>query len=302
MSDPVGATLIDGTGAGATPVDIDLLINEHNLRWSRLLSLSGQGDLRSSLVTELSRYTGLPPEEVDRRMCRGQEDLVNHWKRLVTDPTSTDQLVAFYNADLTEAYELASWHAGGAGAFPLKYLAALDFATRHRLRTVLDFGSGIGSGTILFAQGGFSVTYADIATPLLDFVSYRLESRGLGARQINLLEASPEQEAYDLICAYDVLEHIPDQLAAIRRLRSYLRPGGWLIANLFPEGSLKDEVPLHISTACDVHQFITNTGLWADWSATSEFYPYRSDGIALHKTWWAPTLNLLRRLWYRVSS
>ncbi len=277
------------------------LESDHDRRWARLLSLPGRTDLRSSLISELSQYTSLSQEEVDRRMRRGSEDLAENWRRIVQDPTSGDQLVAFYNADFTEAFELAAWHAGDSGAYPLKYLAALDFAGRRRVRDVLDYGSGIGSGTILFAQSGFSVTYADIAAPLMDFVSCRLELRGLGARQIDLRVEEPPLRGFDLICAFDVLEHTRDQREVMKRLRSYLRPGGWIIANLFPEGSLKDEQPLHISTAGNIHEFVLDVGLWASWSATSEFYPYQSDGIALHNAWWAPVLNLLRKIWYRVS-
>ncbi len=302
MIERAGTILADNAASPPCGDPSHRFLSESIRRWTRLLCLPGESNLHTSLVHELSEYTGLPPAAVDERMRQGETDLADHWNRLVTDPTSVDQLVAFYNADLTEAYELASWHAGDKGAFPLKYLGALDFAARRRLRNVLDFGSGIGSGTIVFAHEGFSVTYADIATPLLDLTSFRLAQRGLNAHRINLLETTPERGTYDLICAFDVLEHIPNQRAAIQRLRSYLRPGGWLIANLFPEASIQQNIPLHVSNAGDIHRFMTTSGMWANWHATREFYPFRSDGIALQKTWWAPLLNRVRRWWYDVSA
>lgn len=266
-----------------------------------MLCLPGFDDLRASTVHELGQYAGVSADEVNRRMGSCHSDLADNWNRMVKDPTNNDQLLAFYNADLTEAYELAAWHAGDGGSYPLKYLAALDFAAKRGAKRILDFGSGVGSGTILFTKAGCQVDYADIATPLLDLVAYRLKVRGLDAKQINLKTQTPEVGKYDLICSYDVLEHVPDPAAELAKLRSYLRPGGWIIANLFPEGTEAEAVPLHISTIPDVHVFITTTGLWADWYATTELLPYRCDGIALHKTWWAPLLNQVRRLRYRFS-
>jgi SAM-dependent methyltransferase len=274
---------------------------EHAERWCRLLTLPGQSDLRSSLVAELSQFTRLSPRDVEARMHTALADFAANWQRLVTDPRSEAQLVAFYNADMTEAFELAAWHAGDCGAYPLKYLSVMDFAARRGLRHVLDFGSGIGSGTILFAQAGCEVTYADISRPLREFATFRLGLRGLEARPLDLQQSEPERGAYDLICAFDVLEHMPDQLATLARLRARLRPGGWLVANFFPDGSLTPDRPMHISTAGDVARFLTRTGLWADWAATAEFAPYRSDGLALRKTWWAPVANRLRRLRYALS-
>jgi hypothetical protein len=50
----------------------------------------------------------------------------------------------------------------------------LHFARQYGCQCYLDFGSGVGSGGILFARHGFEVTLADISSTLLGFSPWRL--------------------------------------------------------------------------------------------------------------------------------
>jgi SAM-dependent methyltransferase len=46
-----------------------------------------------------------------------------------------------------------------------------------------------------------------------------------------VLEALPD-ERFDLVCAFEVLEHVADDQAELRAWRDRLRPGGWLLLSV----------------------------------------------------------------------
>lgn len=43
-----------------------------------------------------------------------------------------------------------------------------------------------------------------------------------------LADAADPEHPYDLICGWMVLEHVSDPLAALKRLRGWVKPGGWI--------------------------------------------------------------------------
>ncbi|WP_158628916.1 class I SAM-dependent methyltransferase [Dyella choica] len=90
---------------------------------------------------------------------------------------------------------------------------------RHRYQSVLDFGAGIGSLAVLFkAMTG--------VTPLTLEVDG--EQRAMLSRRGFSPVASIDQLPGDIDMIYtsNVLEHIPDDIAALRELRDHLAPGG----------------------------------------------------------------------------
>lgn len=64
----------------------------------------------------------------------------------------------------------------------LAYVLGLDIAKSHHVQRCLDFGSGVGSGALLFIRADFEMTLADISATLLDFA--RCESAGGPSRLV----------------------------------------------------------------------------------------------------------------------
>ncbi len=57
--------------------------------------------------------------------------------------------------------------------------------------------------------------------------------RGLGEVEIGRLEELPwDDGTFDLMTCLDVIEHVPDDVAALIELRRVCRPGGWLLVTV----------------------------------------------------------------------
>lgn len=187
--------------------------------------------MRTAVLDDLSSYSGLPPEECVER-CRNWESWsVEEW--LAADRSGSDRLNNFYRTTESWAFDLM-WYAymqtEGYG-YPTSVLALRAIAAEGTGRAHLDFGSGAGVTSQLFARAGYETTLADVSTSLLDFARHRLSRRGEAARFIDLNEEKLETGRYDVITALDTLAHIPDLADVVAGLHGALRPGGWLITN-----------------------------------------------------------------------
>lgn len=197
--------------------------DNHHARWQAAMA-PRTGDIRHDLASEAAEYLGLPLAETLRRIERSATDFPEEWERMVTDPSDPEQVVRFYNESKTELFEQIAWHASD----PIHHrsLVCSDLASRLPGRDFLDYGSGIGSNALVFGLAGFRVTLADVADPLREFARWRCERRGIPVRTIDLKREALEASRYDVITCFDVLEHAPAPLEAVRHMRDALRIGG----------------------------------------------------------------------------
>jgi SAM-dependent methyltransferase len=109
--------------------------------------------------------------------------------------------------------------------------SALDGVPSFRPKRILDAGSGAGDHTIYLARRypDADILGVDLDSALVDRANESV--RRIGLRNIRFeaadLTAFESPADFDLIISIDVLEHIPDQPKALRRLAQALRPGGW---------------------------------------------------------------------------
>jgi 2-polyprenyl-3-methyl-5-hydroxy-6-metoxy-1,4-benzoquinol methylase len=233
--------------------------------WRRTVDPNGIG-MSLAIASEIASYTGESVGSVLERMARGKDDLSRLWVESQIDPADAARVAAFYRDQFVEAYELAEWHSGRMnGHTPLNYAHAGMLAKTKGLRRALDFGSGIGTGALCLDQMGCEVDCADVSNTLLAFVGHRFKQRGRPVRLLDVGQGEkPPVRSYDLITCFDVLEHIPDQQAELRKLQSYLRPGGYLVLNLMVD-SFPAERPMHVSAAPNWLGMIRRTSLVPDW-------------------------------------
>jgi len=192
-------------------------------RWRAALA-PRTGDIRLELASEAAEYLGLSVEDALRRIEQSATEFPAEWKRMVTDPSDPEQVIRFYNESQVELFEQIAWHASE----PIHHrsLVCADLVSARPGRDFLDYGSGIGSNALIFGLAGFRVTLADVADPLRNFARWRLERRGIQVQTIDLKHETLEPSRYDVITCFDVLEHVPAPLAAVRRIRDGLRVGG----------------------------------------------------------------------------
>jgi 2-polyprenyl-3-methyl-5-hydroxy-6-metoxy-1,4-benzoquinol methylase len=224
--------------------EYDRLLAEYRQTWERALILDGHQDLRESLLAELGRYTQCEDiAEVRRRCERAVVSLKREWEDKV-QPADHQSIERFYDESQAMLYELMWWHTLGEDVSPLAYVLALHFAQQHGCQRYLDFGAGVGSGGILFARHGLQATLADISSSLLRFSAWRLGLRKLPAHYIDLKLSGLPSQAFDVITAMDVFEHLSDPVEAIEQLWKALKPGGFLYARISAEPD--EERPQHI--------------------------------------------------------
>jgi len=153
--------------------------------WARALLLSREQDLRASLLQEVAAYCGITDLSSVERLCMGAvEAMRNEWEQGV-DPRRRESVESFYQS-ATMVYDLMHWHSLQNDTGPLAYVLGLEIARQQEVKTCLDFGSGVGSGALLFSRAGLRMTLTDISTTLLDFCRWRFAQRGLSAELLNL--------------------------------------------------------------------------------------------------------------------
>jgi len=197
--------------------------------WTRALILPDQkDDIVGSTLTEIGRWRGITDRAIIRRRCESAlASLKTQWERTVQS-VEAEQVEKYYNAADDCIEELMWWHTLIEDNSPLAYVAALEFASQAASARYLDFGSGVGSGALLFRSHGFEATLADISSLMLAFCKYRFAERGANAAFIDLKESALPENAFDFITAMDVFEHLVDPVATVDLLDRSLMPGGYI--------------------------------------------------------------------------
>ena len=108
-----------------------------------------------------------------------------------------------------------------------RYLWARHLATGAR---VLDVGSGEGFGAALLSDAAASVTGIDIAADAVEHARANYEAPNLDFRVGSAADLSAFADgAFDLVVAFEVIEHVAEQDAVIAGISRVLAPGGRLV-------------------------------------------------------------------------
>ncbi len=117
---------------------------------------------------------------------------------------------------------------------PRKGRALLDVIQAHRERgRLLDVGCALGAFLDEAAgYSGFELCGVDVSPETVAQAADRFGGRGVAFASGALPSLPFEDGAFDIVTAFDVVEHVPDRHAAIAELRRLLTPGGLLVVTV----------------------------------------------------------------------
>lgn len=97
-----------------------------------------------------------------------------------------------------------------------------------RGKRVLDFGCGLGTMALSFAEVGAKVTCIDFSEEAIKLAvrNFRVHDLSGEFHRMNIEEHIPYLPQFDLVFSFGVLHHTPNPERAIARAHTYLKPDG----------------------------------------------------------------------------
>ncbi|MBI4445049.1 MAG: methyltransferase domain-containing protein [Acidobacteria bacterium] len=105
-----------------------------------------------------------------------------------------------------------------------------------RGKNVIEFGAGAGRFTEYLAQFANLVVAVDLSSAI--FVNAALENENVIAVQADLLHMPQSHMKFDLVFCRGVLQHLPHPPTAIAALFDWVKPGGWVVFDVYARGRL----------------------------------------------------------------
>jgi SAM-dependent methyltransferase len=113
-----------------------------------------------------------------------------------------------------------------------EHIARYAFASRlSRGRRVLDVGCGAGYGSAELGRAATSVTGIDVAADAIAYAREQYPRRNLHWLQASATSLPLADATFDLVVAFEVIEHLTDWPLLVAEARRVLAPGGQFIVS-----------------------------------------------------------------------
>jgi 2-polyprenyl-3-methyl-5-hydroxy-6-metoxy-1,4-benzoquinol methylase len=149
-------------------------------------------------------------------------------------------------------------HAAAIGSYWRTFLPLLDGRA-----SLLEVGPGHGLLLAMAAERlPGAVTGWDVSQASLALTRRALDAMGIAAARLDLVDVleAPTSGQFDAVVASELLEHLEQPTAALRRLRQVTRPGGHLFLNIPVNSPAPDHIYLW-RTPEEVLSFVADSGL-----------------------------------------
>ena len=189
----------------------------------------------AKIVGWISELTGEPHSIVRHRLREEYNDFGINVSRAMAESgleryVWSDGLIKFYEETDAFLYELVTWNMNRLKGWMRRSVSRLLKSDGRGPYDVLSIGDGVGVDSAHLASRGHRVTYHEVSGYTESFARRVFEDSCLNVRVV-LDEAELPAEGFDAVICLDVLEHVPDPPAMVKRLVSYLRPGGRLLVH-----------------------------------------------------------------------
>lgn len=134
------------------------------------------------------------------------------------------------NASVKERPEIAIYQEG---------LAWLDNNLKHEKVRLLDVGCGTGFFLSMAKKRGWEVEGVEISN---EHAKLAQEQFNVSVQNSNFIDVDFKPASYDAITMWDLLEHLEDPWASLKKARSLLKPGGVLVVFTINSASLFNRV------------------------------------------------------------
>jgi SAM-dependent methyltransferase len=176
---------------------------------------------------ELARYTGATVEVVRCAGCGfGQPAalpaLEGYFGRMYDQRWSAEWMETEY----TSGYKDLIFRA---------VLRGLEGRVPSHGRTLLDLGAHVGRLMRMAAERGWTAEGVELNPST---AAYAARATGLPVHRMDARALSDRGLSYGAVTLIDVLEHIPEPVAALEAARTVLRPGGWIAVKV-PHGRVQ---------------------------------------------------------------
>lgn len=115
------------------------------------------------------------------------------------------------------------------------HLGRYEFASQYINQNdkVLDIACGIGYGSFILAKSsdGISVTGVDISRQAVEYANKFYKRSNNRFMEADCLTVELEAGSFDAIVSFETIEHIDQDVAFIKRVNQFLKPGGTFVCS-----------------------------------------------------------------------
>jgi SAM-dependent methyltransferase len=109
-------------------------------------------------------------------------------------------------------------------------------------KDVLDAGCGVGYGTAFLGDVARRAVGVDLSAEAVAYARSRYARPNVEFAVDDLLALGRDDDEFDVVCAFETIEHLGEPDRFVAEARRVLRPGGTLVAST-PRAEVTDESP-----------------------------------------------------------